>query len=147
MAGRAVSNFIKHELGDSFTVAPAVSMSDVFADTDPRTPCVFVLSPGADPTSILLQFAQSRNYAKRLKIISLGQGQGARAENLIEKSVTSGDWVLLQNCHLAKSWMESLERIVFEISEGGTPVDRNFRLFLTSFPAKYFPVSVLHLLV
>jgi dynein heavy chain len=143
LAIRVVSEFIKVELGETFTVPPAVSMADVFSDTDARTPCVFVLSPGADPTSILLQFAESRNYAKRLKIISLGQGQGARAETLIAKSAGSGDWVLLQNCHLAKSWMESLERIVFDISEGITDVDRNFRLFLTSFPAKYFPVSVL----
>merc|ERR1712166_1627113 len=56
---------------------------------------------------------------------------------------TDGSWVLLQNCHLAKSWMPSLERIVFELSEGITETDRNFRLFLTSFPASYFPVSVL----
>ena len=143
LALSVVSNVIMHELGESFTIAPMVSMADVFADTDALTPCVFILSPGADPTSILLQFAESKHYAKRLKIISLGQGQGARAEALISKSVVSGDWVLLQNCHLAKSWMESLERIVFEISEAKIDVDRDFRLFLTSFPADYFPVSVL----
>ena len=139
----AMANFISLELGESFTVSPPVSMTDVYADTDAKTPCIFVLSPGADPTSILLQFAESKNYAKKLKIISLGQGQGARAENLLTKSVTDGSWVLLQNCHLAKSWMPSLERIVFELSEGITETDRNFRLFLTSFPASYFPVSVL----
>ncbi len=140
----AVAQFIGVELGEQFTSAPPVAMADVYADTDARTPCVFVLSPGADPTSILLQFADSRRYGKRTRIISLGQGQGARAEALVSKSVQTGDWVLLQNCHLAKSWMPSLEKIVFELSEGIlTDVDRNFRLFLTSFPAPYFPVSVL----
>ena len=139
----AMAEFIKIELGEYFTASPAVSMADVYADTDSKTPCVFVLSPGADPTSILLQFAESKNYAKKLKIISLGQGQGARAEQLLQKSTENGNWVLLQNCHLAKSWMPNLERLVFELSEGITETDRNFRLFLTSFPASYFPVSVL----
>jgi len=139
----AMAEFIRIELGESFTASPAVSMADVYADTDAKTPCVFVLSPGADPTSILLQFAESKNYAKKLKIISLGQGQGARAEHLLQKSVQNGNWVLLQNCHLAKSWMPNLERVVFELSEGITETDRHFRLFLTSFPASYFPVSVL----
>ena len=57
-----------------------------------------------------------------------------------------GKWVLLQNCHLFKSFMVTLEKKVFEISEGGSakiPTHENFRLFLTSMPCSYFPVSVL----
>ena len=49
-----------------------------------------------------------------LDIISLGQGQGGPAEELIKKGKASGRWVLLQNCHLAKTFMPSLERIVEE---------------------------------
>ena len=43
-----------------------------------------------------------------LNIISLGQGQGGPAEKLISKSKVQGKWVLLQNCHLARTWMPSL---------------------------------------
>merc|ERR1711988_1589269 len=55
----------------------------------------------------------------------------------------TGDWVLLQNCHLAKSWMPNLERIVSAIAESAKQGDPDFRLFLTSMPVSYFPVTVL----
>lgn len=55
-----------------------------------------------------------------------------------------GKWVLLQNCHLFKSFMSTLEKKVLEISEGaGGKINKQFRLFLTSMPCSYFPVSVL----
>lgn len=77
------------------------------------------------------------------KAISLGQGQGPVAEDMIAKSVVAGEWVFLQNCHLAASWMINMESIVKNINEGVTPCHNNFRLFLSSMPAKTFPVSVL----
>jgi dynein heavy chain len=123
-------------------------MDDIYRDLDCSTPCIFVLSTGADPTNMLLRFAKKRNYADRLQVVSLGQGQGPYAKQLIDNGVKTGDWVLLQNCMLAKSWMGDLDSIIFELQErvklpnkGGVNVD--FRLFLTSAPATYFPVSVL----
>lgn len=49
-------------------------MDVIYADTDVKTPLIFVLSAGADPTSSLIKFAKDRNYAERLQVISLGQG-------------------------------------------------------------------------
>lgn len=51
--------------------------------------------------------------------------------------------MLLQNCHLAKSWMTSLENIVIQFGIDEADMNPEFRLFLTSMPADYFPVSVL----
>jgi len=39
--------------------------------------------------------------------------------------------------------MPDLEKIVLNFSEEEEEIDPNFRLFLTSMPADYFPVSVL----
>jgi dynein heavy chain len=70
------------------------------------------LSPGADPISYLINLAKEKEYyPDRLKMLSLGQGQGEIARELIKAGRRNGDWVCLQNCHLAISWMTDLERI------------------------------------
>lgn len=120
-----------------------VSMEDIYNDIDAKTPCIFVLSSGADPTAMLLRFAKDRGYSERLHVISLGQGQGPHAEALISKSQSTGDWILLQNCHLAKTWMSTLEKIVDSFGVESKSQSEDFRLYLTSFPAAYFPVTVL----
>jgi dynein heavy chain len=76
-----------------------------------------------------------------ISVISMGQGQGPKAAVLIKEAVQTGKWVLLQNCHLAASWMPSLEKIC----EGIKPesADENFRLWLTSLPSPAFPVTIL----
>ncbi len=91
-----------------------------------------MLSSGADPTGILLRFAEERRYRERLHVISLGQGQGPKAEKIITDAYANGDWVLLQNCHLAKSWMPELERMVLRFrNEVTSSMHEDFRLFLT----------------
>merc|ERR1719253_1001503 len=79
--------------------------------------------------------------ARRLESISLGQGQGPKAKKLIDAATTAGGWVLLCNCHLAESWMPALEMAVEQFNPDG--MHSSFRLWLTSMPAKSFPVQVL----
>ncbi|XP_019627773.1 PREDICTED: dynein heavy chain 1, axonemal-like isoform X2 [Branchiostoma belcheri] len=75
-------------------------------------------------------------FSKKLNSISLGQGQGPRAEAMMR-----GKWVFFQNCHLSPSWMPTLERLIENIDSD--KVHRDFRLWLTSMPSPKFPVPIL----
>jgi dynein heavy chain len=70
--------------------------------------------------------------AKRYESISLGQGQGDKARRLVLECMQKGNWALLQNCHLAQSWMPHLEELVENL---GDNTHRDFRLWLTSMPS------------
>ncbi|KAM4603925.1 LOW QUALITY PROTEIN: dynein axonemal heavy chain 6-like [Polymixia lowei] len=78
-----------------------------------------------------------------VKSISLGQGQGPIAEKMIREALENGNWVFLQNCHLAVSWMSAMEELIKTFTEPDTSIHENFRLFLSSMPSKVFPVTVL----
>lgn len=42
-------------------------------------------------------------------------GQGPRAEAMMRSAMERGKWVFFQNCHLAPSFMPSLERLIEQI--------------------------------
>ena len=138
----ALADYVKNSLGSFFTESPPATMETLYSDSEARIPIIFVLSQGADPTNSLQKFARDKGYLDRTEIISLGQGQGPKAQECLERAKNSGNWVVLQNCHLAKSWMPALEKIVEAFREEKN-INPSFRLFLTSMPADYFPVSVL----
>ena len=140
---KAVNEYVRGEFGDELADAKAGTMDEIYADLDNATPCIFILSKGSDPTGMLFKLAKQKDYSDRLQLVSLGQGQGPVAESLVAKGTKTGDWVLLQNCMLAKSWMHNLEVMCFELGENRESNHKDFRLFLTSSPAPYFPVAVL----
>jgi hypothetical protein len=63
------------DLGKAFTEAPPWTLDDVFPDTNCRTPIIFILSTGADPTAMLQRFATKMGWTpgERLHICSLGR--------------------------------------------------------------------------
>lgn len=140
---RSIAEFIIREMGKFYVESPSTAMAVIYPQLSVSTPLIFVLTQGADPTSILLNFAADQGFSDKIHPISLGQGQGPKAEQLIRTSMKEGEWVMLQNCHLARSWMPALEKIVLSFAEVIDEIHEDFRLFLTSMPAPYFPVSVL----
>jgi len=137
----AIITFISEQIGQKFVEPPTFDIARSFADSVNTTPLIFILSPGTDPVADVIVFAEKLGVSKKFESISLGQGQGPKAKRLIENAQGTGGWVLLSNCHLMESWMPELEATV----EGLNPdqMSNHFRLWLTSMPAKSFPVQVL----
>lgn len=73
---------------------------------------IFILSPGADPRLEITNLAEKTGFKNNLASLSLGQGQGELALKAIKGAMLEGKWVLLQNCHLAPSFMPELEAVL-----------------------------------
>eukprot|EP00919_Chromeraceae_sp_WS-2016_P044417 GHVR01105986.1.p1 GENE.GHVR01105986.1~~GHVR01105986.1.p1 ORF type:complete len:1022 (+),score=237.93 GHVR01105986.1:58-3066(+) len=137
----AIRDLVEDAIGADFLEPPSFDLAASFAGATNVTPLLFVLSAGADPMAELVKLANSKQMGNRVHPISLGQGQGPRAEAAILQAVEEGGWVVLQNCHLAVSFLPTLERTVEALAPETT--DTNFRLWLTAMPSEKFPVSIL----
>ena len=140
----AMVRYVVTKIGEAFIQPPQFDLQLIYKDSSNITPLIFVLSPGSDPMKALEAIAASKK--RNLKSVSLGKGQGEKAENYIKDSMKNGDWVVLQNCHLAAKWLGTLEKLCEDLREQGsdlTKVNRDFRLWLTSYPTEEFPVTIL----
>lgn len=137
----AISDFVERYMGIKYITPPPFDIGKSFGDSNCLAPLIFILSPGSDPMGALIKYCEKMGYSNRFNSISLGQGQGPIAKAMIEKAQLEGGWVCLQNCHLAVSWLPTLEKLVesFDL----TNTDLSFRMWLTSYPSDKFPQSVL----
>lgn len=77
------SNFIVNQLGPRFVEPPVLDIKNVWEESVPQTPLIFVLSPGVDPTTALLQLAEAVKMSDRFQSLSLGQGQAPIATKYV----------------------------------------------------------------
>jgi len=136
-----VMDYVMEKMGQRFVEPPPFNLPACYKDSANLTPLIFVLSKGSDPTKAFNVFCKENRFEKKVKKLSLGQGQGNKATQMIEEAAVKGTWVYLQNCHLYISWLVELERLCDALSADTTHKD--FRLWLTSMPAQQFPVSIL----
>ncbi|XP_022171452.1 dynein heavy chain 3, axonemal-like isoform X1 [Myzus persicae] len=139
----AIQQYIVSSMGQKYVEPPSFDLEDSYKDSTCCSPLIFILSAGTDPMSSLIKFSEDKKISSSdLITISLGQGQGPIAANMIKSGIETGQWVVLQNCQLAVSWMKELDRICDEdIIPSRT--HQSFRLWLTSYPSDDFPVSIL----
>lgn len=91
-----MQDFLTEKLGARFVEPQTTDLTAMFKESSAVTPLIFVLSTGTDPAASLYKFAEKMKMIKRLFSISLGQGQGPRAEQMIEEGSEMGSWVFFQ---------------------------------------------------
>ncbi|KAL1453423.1 hypothetical protein WDU94_007563, partial [Cyamophila willieti] len=138
---QGIQIYVSRNLDQKYIMSPPFSLKQSYDDSNMCTPLIFILSAGSDPMDLLLKFNADMQAPPPLTV-SLGQGQGVIAQKYIEEGLKKGLWIVLQNCHVAKSWMKDLERICAEVIVPGN-THPSFRLWLTSYPSTTFPVAVL----
>jgi len=134
----ATVQYISHCLGAKYTEAAPMHLSEVWSESEPRTPILFILSGSADPTADIEALARKSKVVMPPPI-SMGQGQEVPAVNQISACAAEGGWVLLQNCHLGLHCLRSVQHLVLDTVE----IHDDFRLWLTTAPAADFPINLL----
>lgn len=52
---RAVGNYITDIMGEEYIMPPVISLDNIYEQSSPTTPVIFILSPGSDPTAELMK--------------------------------------------------------------------------------------------
>ncbi|XP_053515524.1 dynein axonemal heavy chain 14 [Artibeus jamaicensis] len=141
----AVRKFITERLGSEDIYRSGLNLKESYRESSARTPLVLIHAHGVDLTDTLLQFAQElKGTTQHVTTLSLGHSRAEKAKDLVAKALSSREqWVFLQNCHLAASFMPTLCTIVESLSSPDVTVDPEFRLWLGSESDASFPVTIL----
>lgn len=136
----AINLYVIQVMGEEFVTPPVVNFQQVYEQTVPDVPVVFMLSPGSDPTGDLMKLAEKHHMlAERFTYISLGQGQEPAALRLFGNALRDGHWLMLQNGHLLIKFMKHLEKTLEKLDSP----HKDFRLWITTDPTPTFPIGIL----
>ncbi|GCC27018.1 hypothetical protein chiPu_0005439 [Chiloscyllium punctatum] len=131
--------YIIDSMGEKYAEGVILDLEKSWEESDTRTPLICFLSMGSDPTDRIIALG------KRLKIetryVSMGQGQETHARRLLQQTMSSGGWALLQNCHLGLDFMDELMDTVTETES----IDKSFRLWITTEVHRLFPITLLQM--
>ena len=153
--------YVEQLLGSEFVASRAADLSKLVLSAGPNDPIICVISPGADPTSRIHELA--RKFKTRCLDVSMGQGQEVVARECLALARDRGDWVCIQNAHLAGNFLKELaddlsrtnvdaraRNAELESATGakaGAPCNDTqpgFRLWITTEPTSEFPLVLLH---
>ena len=141
----AATRFVSVSLGPQYAEPPPFDLKAIYDTSTKKTPLIFILSPGIDPTIQVSLLA--RDLDKSLDICALGQGQASVAVNYITQSLKRGTWTFLANLHLMISWLPELEKIIEEYCtspDGSSKAPHpSFRLWLSASPSQHFSIAIL----
>lgn len=138
-----IEAFVAEALGAEFLEPPLFNLATAFGESTCSTPLLFLLPTDIDPMPHIFRLADSQLIGRnRLVWLSLGEQQSAQVMKFIEEGIKNGNWIIVQNCHMAEEWMPALERICENLAPDSAHTD--FRLWLTAETVTFFPLTVLH---
>jgi len=140
---KALMGVVEAKLTRFFLEPPPLELDVCYKDSTPAIPLIYILASGSDPMADIQKLAESLDMLANINPISLGQGQGPKAIAGVKDGGINGKWVLLQNCHLAPSFMATLEGLVEKLDPN--ELHEMFRLWLTACPSPQFPISILQM--
>lgn len=111
-SGRAIDQLLEPK----YTEPVTDSVESVWQESSCRIPVIFLLSPGADPTSSIDELAKKKRKFPTDKV-SMGEGQEIVAREKIKAGFLSGSWVVLQNCHLGLNFMNEIEELILRVTD------------------------------
>ncbi|KAJ9436464.1 Dynein gamma chain, partial [Diplonema papillatum] len=135
----AARRFVVETMGPAYSEAPVAKLDDIVTASAPLSPLVFLLSVGSDPTQVI--YALAKKKRKVVRDVSMGEGQEAIALGILEQVLPTGDWALLQNCHLSIAFLSVLEETLTSRSE----CHPEARIWITAEPAEKFPIGLLQM--
>ncbi|CAD8045721.1 unnamed protein product [Paramecium sonneborni] len=138
---QATNEMIRKQIGNAFLENIPTTFEQFYLKSDCKIPLLCLITPGADPRQEIIKLASKYDCEDKFNQISLGQGQSQLAIKMILSAMSQGSWVLLQNCHLASSFMPDLEQL-FE-TQYKKEINADFRLWLTSQPTSILPHNVI----
>jgi dynein heavy chain len=134
--------------GKSYTESDSgKSFLDVFhyslEDASPYNPIFFILSPGTDPVSAVVDTAKKLQfYEHKFHRVALGEGQDVKAIAALKKAHKEGHWVVLENIHLMPKWNPVLEKQLDDF-DAEQASHEDFRVFLSAEPSLGIPIGIL----
>jgi hypothetical protein len=138
--------FVTLTLGKS-SIALQLTLREIYVYSECRMPVIIVLAQGVDPAAELADIAElTLGSSQHMRTVSLGRGQEEKAFQVIDDCIQKGHWALLQNCHLARSWLPSLDRHIARVlANKNSEVHEHFRLFLANSGITNADISVARL--
>jgi dynein heavy chain len=142
----AATQYVAAILGKAFAEPQQLDIQACINETNGYVPIIFLLSQGSDPTTTIE--AAAKKLRKKVFSISMGQGQEEAARNIVNQCWNSGEWALLQNCHLGLPFLLELEemiRSVHQSEEKQQAINPEARIWITSEPHPKFSIGLLQM--
>lgn len=138
----ASQKFIRAVLGVDFMIPVTDQITELYEETLPSKPVLYLLAPGSDPTNNIDELARKRRIATSK--VSMGEEQEIIAKKHIDDAMRDGFWVILNNCHLSLEFMAEMEEI---LNPKDKEIHELFRLWITCEPNKDFPLGLLQMAI